>query len=250
MRTPAETTSVFDSPAKARARRAVVGTLARVGFGLEPLDETATYVDDDSTTLAEMTNRFSSIPGMIPLRRCIHLYLLAFGNGVRGDVIEIGSWQGKSTAFLAQACADTQNGRVHAIDTFAGNPGHEDNYTVDGSLATLEDSFRSNMKRAGVADHVQVHAGASQDVIEQVRAATDGARLLFIDGEHTYEAVARDLELYADLVLPGGIIVFDDYAPNFEGDVRAVREHIAAHPGRYGTPFQQKNTLVLPRIHA
>lgn len=248
MKTPVDKTAFSDSPIRARIRRAVVGGAAGLGVSLEPLDDTRTFVDDDSTKLPEMVARFDQIPGMVPIRRCVHLYLLAFGNGVRGDVIEIGSWQGRSTAYLAQACADTRNGQVHAIDTFQGNPGHETNYLVNDTLATLEQSFRGNIERAGLADWVVVHAKHSADAAQDVRSQCEGARMLFIDGEHTYEAVASDLKLYADLVLPGGSIVFDDYAPGFEGDVRAIHEHVAAHPGRYGRPFQQKNTLVLPRI--
>lgn len=247
-RMPVETDNPFDSKWKARARKLIAGGAARLGIGLEPLDDSHGFVSDDSTKLPEMAARFVKIPGMIPLRRCVHLYLLAYGNGVRGDVVEIGSWQGRSTAFLAQACLDTGNGVVHAVDTFKGNPGHEDNYLVDGSLVGLEEKFRANMAAAGVSEAVVAHAMTSAEAADEVRDATDGVRLLFIDGEHTYDAVSVDLKLYADLVLPGGVIVFDDYSPSFDGDVRAIREHIAAHPGRYGRPFQQRNTLVVPRI--
>jgi predicted O-methyltransferase YrrM len=247
MRTPTETTHVFDSRLKSMLRKAVVGGASRLGIGVEPLDDTEAFVPDESTKLPELVARFQHIPGMVPLRRCVHLYLLAFG-GVRGDVIEIGSWQGRSTAFLAQACADSENGKVHAIDTFQGNPGHEDHYEVRGSRATLEMRFRENMRAVGIGDWVVTHPMASSAAIGEVRTASEGARLLFVDGEHTYEAVQSDLRNYADLVLPGGVIVFDDYSPAFQGDVRAIREHIDAHAGRYGRPFQQKNTLVLPRI--
>jgi predicted O-methyltransferase YrrM len=89
----------------------------------------------------------------------------------------------------------------------------------------------------------------SAEAASKVLAATAGARLIFIDGMHSYEAVSEDLRNYADLLVPGGLLVFDDYSPTFPGDVRAVLEHIDAHPGRYGRPFQQKNTLVLPRRH-
>ncbi|KQT92250.1 hypothetical protein ASG49_09950 [Marmoricola sp. Leaf446] len=225
-----------------------MGGAARLGLGVEPLDDTRTFVKDDSTKLPELVARFDFIPGMLPQRRCIHLYMLALG-GVQGDIAEIGSWQGKSTAYLAQACADTGNGIVHAIDTFEGNPGHEQNYSVGGSRVNLKESFVANMERAGVADWVRIHAKSSIDAFDEVSRETAGLRLLFIDGEHTYEAVKNDLELYANLVLPGGLIVFDDYAPGFEGDVRAVLEHVSSNPGRYGRPFQQKNTLVLPRLH-
>ena len=41
---------------------------------------------------------------------------------------------------------------------------------------------------------------------------------LFIDGDHSYEGVARDFELYAPLVRPGGLIAFHDIVPLAEGD--------------------------------
>ena len=72
----------------------------------------------------------------------------------------------------------------------------------------------------------------------------DKPELVLIDGRFRVACFLVSLLEAA----PGTPIVFDDYAPGFEGDVRAVREHIAAHPDRYGRPFQQKNTLVLPRI--
>ena len=55
-------------------------------------------------------------------------------------------------------------------------------------------------------------------------------RLLFIDGLHTYEAVAADIRDWAPRVVPGGIIVFDDYMnpdPTF-GVKRAVDEMVAS----------------------
>ncbi len=61
---------------------------------------------------------------------------------------------------------------------------------------------------------------------------------LFIDGDHSYEGVARDFELYAPLVRPGGLIAFHDIVPLAEGDrnhtvggvPRFWRELKARHP--------------------
>lgn len=39
---------------------------------------------------------------------------------------------------------------------------------------------------------------------------------LFIDGDHTYEGVRRDWEMYSQLVRPGGAIAFHDVAGNYE----------------------------------
>jgi predicted O-methyltransferase YrrM len=61
---------------------------------------------------------------------------------------------------------------------------------------------------------------------------------LFIDGDHSYEGVARDFELYAPLVRPGGLIALHDIVPLAERDERHTvggvprfwRELKARHP--------------------
>lgn len=47
-----------------------------------------------------------------------------------------------------------------------------------------------------------------------------GLDFLLIDGDHDYEGVAADFELYAPLVRPGGLIAFHDIVPLREGDER------------------------------
>ena len=50
------------------------------------------------------------------------------------------------------------------------------------------------------------------------------ADLLFIDGDHTYEGVKKDFEMYSPLVKNGGIIVFHDIVPGPEENVGGVPE--------------------------
>lgn len=52
----------------------------------------------------------------------------------------------------------------------------------------------------------------SFDTYTQVARKYDKFDFLFIDGDHKYEAVKRDFELYAPLVKKGGIIVLHDVA--------------------------------------
>ena len=46
----------------------------------------------------------------------------------------------------------------------------------------------------------------------EVKRLLNGRRIdfLFIDGDHTYEGVKRDFELYSPLVLTGGVVAFHD----------------------------------------
>jgi predicted O-methyltransferase YrrM len=58
------------------------------------------------------------------------------------------------------------------------------------------------------------------ETVREVERLLAGRALdfLFIDGDHSYEGVARDFELYAPLVRPDGLIAFHDIVPLAEGD--------------------------------
>ncbi len=55
----------------------------------------------------------------------------------------------------------------------------------------------------------------SEETLNRVRKVLKGAKLdlLFIDGDHSYEGVKKDFEMYAPLVRKGGVIVFHDIVP-------------------------------------
>jgi len=38
--------------------------------------------------------------------------------------------------------------------------------------------------------------------------------MLYLDGDHTAAGVAKDFEIYSQFVIPGGVVVFDDYHNN------------------------------------
>jgi predicted O-methyltransferase YrrM len=57
-------------------------------------------------------------------------------------------------------------------------------------------------------------------------------RLVFIDGDHSYAAVAKDIEIVERYLLPGGWICFDDAFSSYDGVNEAIRKHII-DSGRY-----------------
>lgn len=60
----------------------------------------------------------------------------------------------------------------------------------------------------------------SVDTKNKIYSMINNVDILFIDGDHTYDAVIKDFENYKDLVLPNGYIVFDDYLdPIYSPDV-------------------------------
>ena len=57
--------------------------------------------------------------------------------------------------------------------------------------------------------------------------------LVFIDGDHSYDAVVDDIEAWEPKVRPGGVLGGHDFAVNFEGVIRAVTEWVAReHPDK------------------
>ena len=52
--------------------------------------------------------------------------------------------------------------------------------------------------------------------LEGIREILDGDDLdfLFLDGDHTYEGVKQDFQMYSPLVKPKGLIAFHDIAPH------------------------------------
>jgi predicted O-methyltransferase YrrM len=66
----------------------------------------------------------------------------------------------------------------------------------------------------GPGKRLRCIAGDSHDsaTLNRVRRALGRGRfdLLFIDGDHSYEGVKADFEMYAPLVRPGGVVAFHD----------------------------------------
>jgi cephalosporin hydroxylase len=90
----------------------------------------------------------------------------------------------------------------------------------------------------------------SAEIFERVRAAFAGQALdfLFIDGDHRYDGVKRDFEMYRPLVREGGLIVFHDIVdgifeavggvPRFWREIKPRYRHLEMindpHQGGYG----------------
>lgn len=181
------------------------------------------------------------VPGMISRNQALAYYLTCFTQSIDGDVLEIGCWQGRSTIALAEACKDSRNGRVHAIH-FQGNPGKKSLYVVGKKdLSDLKQNFYRNIARAGLEDFVTLHPESVAGVKIESKF-----RLLVIDGEHTKEAVWSDFLRFRDLLLPGAVVLFDDFSPDFPGVTEAVREIREKEPGSSFTNFRQMAVLTLP----
>lgn len=117
------------------------------------------------------------------------------------DILEIGSYQGKTTALLAQF------GFVVCIDLWAEILDGEKDYDHIGTINWPE--FLYNMKRLKLINHRVFPVISSSTFADFLM--DQFYDVVFIDGCHKYEAVKKDLNQTCNLVRPGGIIILHDY---------------------------------------
>lgn len=214
-----------------------------IGYEVIRLKTDSPKVDDGvSAFIPDAVKMFSQIPGMISVENGTIFYFIAYTQSIKGNIVEIGSWQGRSTSFFAKSCKDSGNGIVFAIDPFLGNPGKEHFYVVNkDDLSDLKENFQKNINTNGLSEYVKLFPMTSEEAREHIN---EDIRLLFIDGNHEYEFVKRDIQNFVPLLKSGGIVIFDDYnSVSFPGVVQAVKEDIIESP--QFTNYVQTNNVFI-----
>lgn len=130
----------------------------------------------------------------------------------RANIVEIGSYKGRSTCCLALGCRG-RGKRVFAIDSFDGGP--------DLPRADSFAQFQSNLERLQAAKQVQPIVGLST---EAAKTWEKPIHLLFIDGSHFYEHVMADFASFFPHVVPGGLVAFHDVQQSFPDVLKAWNE--------------------------
>jgi predicted O-methyltransferase YrrM len=185
--------------------------------------------------------------GFMPPAEGLALYAAAAAYAHRGPLLEIGTYCGKSTIYLAAAAR--QAGQVvvtvdHHHGSEENQPGWEyhDPALVDqrtGRLDTLP-CFRATLAAAGLAGDVIAVVAASAAV-----AGLWGTPLgmVFIDGGHTDAAAHADYQGWAPWVAPGGALAIHDVFPDpadggrppYEIYLRALKSGAFTDVGGHGS---------------
>ena len=147
------------------------------------------------------------------------LHRLASRLPANAVVVEIGSAQGRSTLVLAHAVCNGNGGEVFAIDPF------EPDAAIPSALTNNEAALRENIARSGFTN-ITIIKDFSSTVGRWFDRPID---LLFIDGDHRYEAVKTDFDLFEPKIVDGGILAMHDVGVG-AGPRRVALEAI------YGSP--------------
>lgn len=162
--------------------------------------------------LRKLTN---AIHGWTALDELAFLYRTAQLQKKGGVIVEIGSWQGRSTVCMAKGSEHGNGARIYAIDPFTGSSENQ----IPGVKIWTRDDFERNLEKTDTKALVTTLAMTSDDAAKSWDRPID---FLFIDGAHEYEYVKNDFLLFSPYVVDGGIIAFHDTTPNLKAILQGL----------------------------
>jgi hypothetical protein len=150
--------------------------------------------------------------------------------------VEIGAWYGQSTSYLAVEIINSKkNIRLDVVDTWRGSDQMYDpsNVAYDKTLirnGTIFPEFIKNMKPViNIINPIE-----KDSIVASYLYADSSLDFVFIDAEHKYEFVIKDITHWLPKVKKGGVIAGHDYG--WEGVTRAINEVFGQ--GNYKTKGQ------------
>lgn len=134
-------------------------------------------------------------------------------------ILEIGVLFGESTELFSKCFK-----KVFSIDPF--------NYDVkvfwngwNGSMKDVEAEFLKVLSSTDNVEHVKEYSYNANNKFEN-----ESIDVLYVDGDHSYSAVKKDLELFCPKVKKQGIIAGHDYANDMPEVVSAVNDFFGRIP--------------------
>ncbi|MBV8679103.1 MAG: class I SAM-dependent methyltransferase [Aquitalea sp.] len=168
-----------------------------------------------------------SIPGM-----CDHEKIRALCELFRyapcGDIVEIGSWWGKSAFVLSRLAMYYGVGKLLCVDPWSNEQliqndekGLVDRVPVDAEEALTIFQLNLLPYAHGAINFLRLPSIAAEEIYRTnpnisshefgETTFAGGISILHIDGNHSYRSARADIDAWAKHILPGGWIVFDDY---------------------------------------
>jgi 2-polyprenyl-3-methyl-5-hydroxy-6-metoxy-1,4-benzoquinol methylase len=140
-----------------------------------------------------------------------------------GDIVEIGSFRGKSAVALATGAVQSRV-RVFCIEP------HTEFMGVYGGKFGPQDrgAFYEVMLQTALFEKVALVNLPSR---EAARAWRWPIGLMFVDGDHSFRGVKRDFDAWDPHVCLGGIVAFDDATDPAVGPANLIEQILAS--GRY-----------------
>jgi len=174
------------------------------------------------------------IDGWLTYKEGEILYELAKKCTGKGVIVEIGSWKGKSTVWLAKGSKRGNKTKIYAIDPHKRTSVHE-KYNTDWTF----DEFKMNIEKSNVSDVITPIVKTSEEAVKNFNKHVE---LIFIDGSHEYDQVKSDLKSWFPKVIDGGTMAFHDTI-FWSGPKRVVEEFVYRSRNFRNTKFVDSITF-------
>lgn len=167
-------------------------------------------------------------------------------------VIELGTWKGASLLTMARAAmARALPTEFICVDTWLGsNPELwlqqplRAQLKLTNGYPSLFPTFLRNLKDAGLLQRVFPMPMTSVTAAVILRRWQVKADLNYIDAGHSELEVTHDLEAFRHVLRPGGVLLGDDYLPQWPGVVAAA----TAFSRRHGLSLERRGEKFLIRL--
>lgn len=141
-----------------------------------------------------------------------------------GIVIEVGSFVGESAIFMANnIAAQRLNAAILSVDTFCGGIDHwtkaNEKIQFHYGRVDLYYKFIANVITHGCDDVIVPLSLDSLNAARLLKELWIKPDLVYLDASHEEGDVRRDLDVYWDLLKPGGVLMADDISRHFPGVV-------------------------------
>jgi hypothetical protein len=212
--------------------------------------------------IASLFRHAETIPGM-----CDHEKIRAlceiFRFSQRGDIVEIGSWWGKSAFVFLRLLKSYGTGKLLCVDPWSNEcliqddeGGLVDQVPVDADEALTVFQLNLLPYAGGDVNYLRLPSveGAARyrenaTVTTEVFGETTYSgqiSILHIDGNHSYEAVRADVDAWTGLVMQGGWIIIDDYIwPYGDGPRQVGDSYLEKHADSLAAAFVMGSALFI-----
>lgn len=161
-------------------------------------------------------------------------------------ILEIGSWEGRSTLFFLTYFT---HGHLTAVDTWAAHTeGYQYNATPDSH--DIEVRFDSNV--ASGAARLTKRKGSSLHVLPQLLGEEQQFDLIYVDGSHFADDIVADGITAWRMLKQGGVMIFDDFLASFYPRARAnpwwaIKLLLKYHAGEYNILSVNYQQIILQK---
>lgn len=172
-------------------------------------------------------SKLAELEGLIPVALGEKLYEMAKNVYSEYAIVEIGSYHGKSTAYLTAGSADGNKPQVFAVDPWSEDVSAWRRAVADKLPSPEFDTWDAQLRSVRLRSKVTPLRNVSLEASKEYSGPPIG--LLYIDGDHSETAAATDLLMWARHLAPDAIVAWDDYGTRGNPGVEVAVKRLVKH---------------------